>query len=146
MGSATDGKKMFSLMFWPKFALKHHKYLPWKLGVSFCKFFNYTWHVSGEQHSDYTFIWFTKWSPRPYLKYPPDITHSYYNVIDFIPYAIFYIPWLFCNWQFVLKLFTFFSQPPKPVPVWQTSGYSMYLWLYFYFICLFILFCFIFYI
>ena len=47
---------------------------------------------------------------------------NYYNIIDYISYAVHYIPvtYLFYNWKFqrfkLLKLFSPFSHPP---PLWQ---------------------------
>ena len=47
--------------------------------------------VSGAQHMDLITIRFSKCSPQ-YFQYPPGTIHSYYNIIDYIPYAVFYIP------------------------------------------------------
>ena len=38
---------------------------------------------------------------------------------------------------FLLNPFTFFTQSPKPLSLWQLSVCTLYLWVYFYFISLF---------
>ena len=51
-------------------------------------------------------------------------------------------PWPFYNYQLVLlNLFPFFTLSPYSLPLWQPSVCSMYLWVCFCFVCLFILFC-----
>ena len=74
----------------------------------------------------------------------PDKSYTYltpYVVIKILlsifPMLYFISPWLFCNYQFVLSLFTFFIHPPNLSPICQPSKCSLYLWVYFCSSCLF---------
>ena len=59
---------------------------------------------------------------------------SYYNIIDYVPYGVHYIPviYLFYNWKFVpLNLpHLFHSFPPPLSPLTITSLFSVYESLY----------------
>ena len=50
-----------------------------------------------------------------YCRYPSGTVHSCYNIVDYITWAVLYIPSLFCNFQFVLlNPFTFSTRFPQP--------------------------------
>ena len=54
--------------------------------------------------------------------------YSYYATIGYIPYAVLTSLGLFCNYQFVLfNPFTFLTQPPNTLPLWEPPVYSLYL-------------------
>ena len=64
----------------------------------------YSWHttllVSGVIHSELTFAYIMKWPRFSSITICPQ---NYGNIIDHIPYAVYYIPvaYLFYNWMFV---------------------------------------------
>lgn len=53
------------------------------------------------------------------FKGPYGAVHSYRSIIDYIAYAIIYIPWLFCNYRFLfLNPSTIFTQIPSLLSLW----------------------------
>ena len=81
--------------------------------------------VSDVLHSDLTFICITKWSPYQIYQ-SPIIIQSYYNIVDHIPYVVYYIPvaYLFYNWKFVpLNQLLQFCRIPHPTTLWQPLVY-----------------------
>ena len=61
---------------------------------------------------------YTLQSCPPIFPVPAGTTHSYYNITDYVPYAVLPSPWLFCSCQSVLlNPFTFFTQSSNtPLP------------------------------
>ena len=49
--------------------------------------------VSGVLSSDLTFAYIKKWPPQQIQK-PSVPMKNYYNIIDHIPCAVYYLPWL----------------------------------------------------
>ena len=85
----------------------------------------YSWHIklaSGVQHHDSGILYITKCLPT---------IKVYYSIIDYIPYAVLFIPVTcsFCNWEFVLLNLLYLCHPsPTLFPLVTTSS----LWVCFY--------------
>ena len=61
-----------------------------------------------------------------------------------LPFTSLHLPLpllsVFMKFYFLLNPFTFFTQPLNPLPLWQLSICFLYLWICFYYVCLFLLF------
>ena len=83
--------------------------------------------VSGIQNSDFIFLYLTK---LDHYKSSYHCHKSYYNIIDYIPYAVHYTPvtYFITGSLYILVSLTYFTHPPVPISS-ATTVYSLYLWL-----------------
>lgn len=67
-------------------------------------------------------VYLAKYSPR-YIQHPPGTTHSYYNTVNCVPYAVLYLPVTILQLPVIhLNPFIFLTPLPAPPPPPPSSG------------------------